>query len=245
MPFAGQKLEELAASATVSDEAMRLRDNQSAEAPVAARPAGGEAAQNPPPQPGALARMDSSSMTGETAASPFRKDSKEQPPNESIQGPRITLPDMYNPMNPRQTDAEPSHRPLEMSRRGMAPEPSKSQLDLKSLPDKIRRRLSSSIKMGFNAVSEQRAKAEKQEASVDESPKPMLIPIRDKVFRFEKGMLIDQEYNPEMQKWRVWTLPIGSEAYKQVLANEPLLKEFFDRGPILIVWKNRIYKVLK
>jgi hypothetical protein len=82
------------------------------------------------------------------------------------------------------------------------------------------------------------------EASENESPKPMLIPIRDKVFRFEKGTLIDQQYNPGMQKWRVWTLKRGSEAYKQVLANEPLLKEFFDRGPILIVWKNRIYKVL-
>jgi hypothetical protein len=105
----------------------------------------------------------------------------------------------------------------------------------------IARSLISRIKSGPKSESERKADAE---ASENESPKPMLIPIRDKVFRFERGMLIDREYNPEMQKWRVWTLESGSEAYKQVLANEPLLKEFFDRGPILIVWKNRIYKVL-
>ena len=58
-------------------------------------------------------------------------------------------------------------------------------------------------------------------------------------------MWIDREYDFEKQKWNVWTLPRDSEAYKKVLADEPLLKEFFDHGPILIVWKNRVYKVLK
>ena len=58
-------------------------------------------------------------------------------------------------------------------------------------------------------------------------------------------MWVDREYDFEKQKWNLWTLRGGSEEYKQVLADEPLLKEFFDHGPILIVWKNRVYKVLK
>ena len=45
-----------------------------------------------------------------------------------------------------------------------------------------------------------------------------------------------------MQKWRLWTLKRGSEQYKQVLADEPQLKEFFDHGPILIVWKTEFIR---
>jgi hypothetical protein len=92
--------------------------------------------------------------------------------------------------------------------------------------------------------SERKTKPDKREASDDETPKPMLVMIRGKVFDFEKGMLTDREYKPEMQKWNVWTLRRGSEEYKQVLADEPLLKEFFDQAPILIVWGDRIYKVV-
>jgi len=70
--------------------------------------------------------------------------------------------------------------------------------------------------------------------------------MRGKVFVLDKGTWIDQEYKPEMQEWRVWPLTRDSEEYKRVLRDEPALKEFFDKGPILIVWKNRtIYKVLK
>lgn len=98
---------------------------------------------------------------------------------------------------------------------------------------------------GLLPDSERRAKPDKPKEPDDDAPKPMLIPIRDKLFRFERGMLIDREYNPETQEWRVWTIERGTEQYKKVLAEEPLLKEFFDRGPIIIVWKNRIYKALK
>ncbi len=85
-----------------------------------------------------------------------------------------------------------------------------------------------------------------QESPEDESSKLLVWRVRGKVFRFVKDTWVDQEYKPEMQEWRRWTLTRDSEQYKQVLRDEPLLKEFFDHGPILIVWKNsRIYKVLK
>ncbi|MGH9754693.1 MAG: hypothetical protein ACREA2_18095, partial [Blastocatellia bacterium] len=84
---------------------------------------------------------------------------------------------------------------------------------------------------------------EKAESSEDKSPRGVLNPINNKLFRFEKDMLIDVEYKPERDEWNVWTLERGSEFYKQVLAKEPQLKDFFDHGPILIVWKDRIYKL--
>jgi hypothetical protein len=93
--------------------------------------------------------------------------------------------------------------------------------------------------------SERKETSDTQAPADDETPKPMQVLIRGKLFNFEKGMLTDREYKPEMQKWNVWTLERGSEEYKKVLGDEPRLKEFFDRAPILIVWRDRIYKVLK
>lgn len=76
----------------------------------------------------------------------------------------------------------------------------------------------------------------------DESFKPLVVRIRDRVFRFEKDMWIDQAYKPEMQ-WRVLKLTRGGKQYEQALSDDPLLKEFFDHGPMIIVWKDKIYKV--
>ncbi len=100
-------------------------------------------------------------------------------------------------------------------------------------------------KLGFNSDSERKETPDTQESREDESSNTLVWPWRGKVFRFEKDTWVDQEYKPEMQEWRRWTLTRDSEQYKRVLRDEPLLKEFFDKGPILIVWKNRIYKVLK
>ncbi|MGH9768767.1 MAG: hypothetical protein ACREAB_15155 [Blastocatellia bacterium] len=78
----------------------------------------------------------------------------------------------------------------------------------------------------------------------DESFKTLKDRIRDKVFRFNPDlkMWIDEEYKDEML-WRVTTLKRDSAGYEQVLAKNPLLKEFFDRGPILVIWKDKIYRV--
>jgi hypothetical protein len=101
-------------------------------------------------------------------------------------------------------------------------------------------------KLGFNSDPERKEAPDTQESREDESANPLILQWRGKVFLRVKGMWIDQEYKPEMQEWRVRPLTRDSEEYKRVLRNEPVLKEFFDKGPILIVWKNRtIYKVLK
>jgi hypothetical protein len=124
-----------------------------------------------------------------------------------------------------------------------------------SLPEIVKRAIAPFSKSDSDTESVRKARPDKQEASDNATPNPMQIMIRDKTFCYEKckgpdlekirGMWIDREYDFEKQKWNLWTLKRGSEEYKQVLADEPLLKEFFDHGPILIVWKNRVYKVLK
>jgi hypothetical protein len=56
-------------------------------------------------------------------------------------------------------------------------------------------------------------------------------------------MWIDEAYKEETMLFRVQRLTRDSKDYKDVLAKEPQLKEFFDRAPILVVWKNKIYRV--
>ncbi len=80
----------------------------------------------------------------------------------------------------------------------------------------------------------------------EESFKSLTKPIRGKVFRFDRSrsMWIDKEYKPEMSRWRVRKLVRGSKEYEQVLADDPRLKEFFDNAPIIVVWTDRIYRVV-
>jgi hypothetical protein len=56
-------------------------------------------------------------------------------------------------------------------------------------------------------------------------------------------MWIDEAYRKETMEFRLLRLERGSKAYEDVLAKEPQLREFFDHGPILVVWKNKIYRV--
>lgn len=96
--------------------------------------------------------------------------------------------------------------------------------------------------LGYMPLSKTEAER-KPEASLPEISRAMIVRIHDKLFRFEQGVWIDQAYKPEMQ-WRVLKLVRGSREYEQVLAAEPQLKDFFARGSILILWKDKIYKVV-
>ena len=85
-------------------------------------------------------------------------------------------------------------------------------------------------------------KLEEKEIEPD-APKVLAIRRRDKVFNYQSGFWVDSAYKPEMA-WRVTKLMLDSEEYKQLLAAEPLLKEYFDHGPAIVVWKDKIYKVV-
>jgi len=80
----------------------------------------------------------------------------------------------------------------------------------------------------------------------DESSKPLKRRIRDKVFVFRRdiNMWIDESYKEDTMKFRVLRLWRGSKEYQDTLTQDPQLKEFFEFGPILIVWKNKVYRVI-
>jgi hypothetical protein len=205
------------------------------EAPVVAKPSGGEAVRSLPAQPKNFIQLSELTRTDGSVLGDFGGDSSQLAENEAAQDPREMA--RYQPRLVKDSRGSRLNAPPDKpSILRVLPE-----IKLWSLPE-IWRRLS---KSDSGTESERKAKPDKQEASDDGTPKSMMVMIRGKVFDFKKGMLTDREYKPEMQKWNVWTLKRGSEQYKRALAAEPLLKEFFDQAPILVIWGDRIYKVLK
>ncbi len=138
---------------------------------------------------------------------------------------RITPPPDINPMN---SEAPPARR--------------RGNKQTENLPSRLSALAMNLVPPG---ESESDRKAELKPLD-DESFKSLKLTIRDKEFRYDRDrkMWIDRAYKPELQRWRLWPLKRGTKEYEQVLAADPQLKEFFDRAPIIIVWKNgKIYKV--
>lgn len=100
--------------------------------------------------------------------------------------------------------------------------------------------------MGFMPID----RPEKKRSSDDEKelnedlPAPMVRKLRDKTFSYENGTWIDQSYKPDLMYWRVIRLETGSREYERLLADDPQLREFFNLGQIIIVWRDKIYKVV-
>jgi hypothetical protein len=141
---------------------------------------------------------------------------------------RIAAPPEYNPM------ISVTDRPATRSK------PQNGKAELQVAKSKWRERV-----MGF--LPDRKPEPERGTPpgpDDDESLKPLTMRIRDKVFRFEQNMWIDQAYRPEVARWRVTRLVRGSKEFERVLADDPQLKEFFDQGPIIIVWKDKIYRVV-
>lgn len=90
--------------------------------------------------------------------------------------------------------------------------------------------------------SEDARKLEEKEIEPD-APKLLAIRRRDKVFNYQGGFWVDSSYKSEMA-WRVTKVVLDSEEYKQLLDAEPLLKEYFAHGQAVVVWKDKIYKVV-
>jgi hypothetical protein len=205
-------------------------NSQPSEAPVEAKPGGAETAASPPPQTraGAFIQLSDLSKGGESVLDGGQATKG----NEIAGGPDISHPRFRGDLPGIKSESSSALQPKPLSQQAL---------------EKLRKMLTRSPvgKLGFSSDSERKEIPDTQESREDETANTLVWPWRGKVFRFEKGMWIDQEYKPEMQEWRLFALPRGSEEYKRALRDEPLLKEFFDKGPILIVWKNRIYKVLK
>jgi len=82
-----------------------------------------------------------------------------------------------------------------------------------------------------------------EKAIEPDAPKVLSIRRRDKVFNYQGGFWVDSTYKSEMA-WRVTKLAFDSEEFKQLVASEPLLKEYFAHGPAIVVWKDKIYKAV-
>ena len=206
----------------ISDKLITLDTNLSSEAPPATRTRGAEAGGS------------DSNKAIESGLEVFRADPKQFVATKDTAPGAQDLPPYQGNLVVNKPET-PSKAPAKKTISQQASDVASAML----------RRSLSPLRKGFTE-SERKEIPDTQEAPEQESSKLLVWRVRGKVFRFEKGMWIDQEYKPEMQEWRRWTLTRDSEQYKRVLRDEPMLKEFFDKGPILIVWKNNtIYKVLK
>jgi hypothetical protein len=67
--------------------------------------------------------------------------------------------------------------------------------------------------------------------------------IQNRIFHYQDGVWVDHEYKPEMQ-WRVTKLVRGTEEFDRVLKEEPELKPFFEKESIIVIWHDKIYKVV-
>ncbi|MDX2043370.1 MAG: zf-HC2 domain-containing protein [Acidobacteriota bacterium] len=90
--------------------------------------------------------------------------------------------------------------------------------------------------------SEDARKLEEKEIEKD-APSLLSVRRRDKVFNHQGGFWVDSAYKPDMA-WRVTKVVLDSEEYKHLLAAEPMLKEYFAHGQAIVVWKDKIYKVV-
>jgi hypothetical protein len=238
-----------------SNNSLALIPVQPIEAPGAPRelpmpkPASAIPAPNPRQRQNVLSSPESLAAGGNSASRIPRRDSSEQATEDRAQSlrpykPRINLMDPKPPrlslgfvggqISPVNSDSD----------QGGDTQPNKSVWN--SATESIIKAMGRVPLVGRlspNSEPERKTAAAAQETA--DAPSSMVIKINDKTFHREKGVLIDQEYKPEMEKWaRGWLRP-DSKEYKEILEKDPSLTVFFERGPILIVWKNGIYKILK
>ena len=97
--------------------------------------------------------------------------------------------------------------------------------------------------LSFMPTSKTESGKKLQETEIEpDAPKVLAVRRRDKVFNYQGGFWVDSAYKPEMA-WRVTKLVFDTEDYQQLVAAEPLLKEYFSHGAAIVVWKDKIYKV--
>jgi hypothetical protein len=104
-----------------------------------------------------------------------------------------------------------------------------------AVPSPLRSRL-----MSPNSSSS--PKAPKMKAHEVESIQSLTRRVRDKTFRFTRGVWIDASYDPD-DKLPVVELTSESRDFERLLTREPGLKPFFDLGPVTLVWHGVVYNV--
>jgi hypothetical protein len=97
--------------------------------------------------------------------------------------------------------------------------------------------------MGFMPQQKAEKSPAKTQAIPDEGVAPLTRKVRDKSFRFERGIWIDDAYKPELMAWRIVKISRGNSEYDAILAAEPVLRDFFSLGRVILVWKDKVYRI--
>lgn len=141
-----------------------------------------------------------------------------------------------------QVSASPDDNPMRTDRGEVNKDSSRQPSTANQQPVKL------DLKAAF--VPERKAaRNDKTEAvqANEEDFKALITHINGRTFtrenRIEGGIWVDQEYN--RLAWRGLTqLVQGTNEYERVLKTEPQLQPFFEKAPIIVVWRDRIYKVV-
>ncbi|MCI0664416.1 MAG: zf-HC2 domain-containing protein [Acidobacteria bacterium] len=168
------------------------------------------------------------------ANSPNRSDEKAETADKSAPDStivRITLPPEDNP---RQSRARASAKARDTKTVASAATTSKTGW--------IGRVMSGRRGLAPNQTPEAEKKTDDTEAK-DETEKFLIRYLRHKTFSYQRGFWVDHEYKPEEDMYRVTHLVRGSKEFESLLAKEPQLKEFFSLGKIILVWRERIFRV--
>jgi len=104
-----------------------------------------------------------------------------------------------------------------------------------AVPSALRSRL-------MSANSSASPKTPKMKTHEVESIQSLTRRVRDKTFRFTRGVWVDASYDPD-DKLPVVELTSESREFERILSREPGLKPFFDLGPVTIVWHGLVYHV--
>ena len=97
--------------------------------------------------------------------------------------------------------------------------------------------------MGFMPQQKAEKSPAKTQPIPDEGVAPLTRKVRDKSFRFERGIWIDDAYKPELMAWRIVKISRGNSEYDAILAAEPVLRDFFSLGRVILVWKDKVYRI--
>lgn len=91
----------------------------------------------------------------------------------------------------------------------------------------------------------EREEKKKSDVADDETINPLVRKVQDKTFVYDRGFWVDQAYRDNLMAWRVVRLVLGSKEYERVLQEQPNLKEFFKLRPVIVVGRDKVYRVVE
>ncbi len=193
-------------------------NTQSIQPPVVARPA----------EEFIPSRASSQSLSASPIAFSDERPAAEAAPSRPETSPRINPQPDFNPMRSVSNS----------NRRSVARERNDRSTARGSRPgwsDRV---------MGFMPIGRSESSKTADEESDPDQLVPMTRKVRDKTFSYENGVWIDQAYKPDLMSWRMVRIQSGSREYDRLISEDPQIREFLNLGQLIIVWHDKIYKIV-